>query len=158
MQTARRTLLFTLALISLTVPMIVRAQSPLQFVAVTPCRLVDTRITGNPIQGGTQQDFAVQGNQGSCTGIPTSAAAYSLWIPTVGLLSVVRATPLDVKEQAPGSRAASGLLTTRRYGVASRNGRHPIRIPAFVGQQNCSYGVISHTTPPPRVPPPEAVP
>jgi hypothetical protein len=48
---------------------------PLQFFPVTPCRLVDTR-SGNPIQGGTSENFIVP-QLGNC-GIPTSAAAYSL--------------------------------------------------------------------------------
>ncbi|MGA2902289.1 MAG: protease pro-enzyme activation domain-containing protein [Candidatus Korobacteraceae bacterium] len=53
----------------------------LQFVLVTPCRLVDTRQTGNPIQGGTSQDFTIP-QLGGC-GIPTSAAAYSLNVTVV---------------------------------------------------------------------------
>ena len=53
---------------------------PLQFVAVPPCRVVDTRgpngdFGGPPLQGGTQRNFVVP--QGPC-GIPTSAQAYSL--------------------------------------------------------------------------------
>jgi uncharacterized repeat protein (TIGR03803 family) len=47
-----------------------------QFVPVMPCRLVDTRQTGDPIQGGTWQDFIVPQLNG-CD-IPTTAAAYSL--------------------------------------------------------------------------------
>lgn len=47
--------------------------------AVTPCRVVDTRITGNPIQGGTSENFAVQ----DTCGIPDSAAAYSLNVTVV---------------------------------------------------------------------------
>ncbi len=62
MYVARRTLLFAITFAVLTMPLFVSAQSPLQFVPVTPCRLVDTRITGNPIQGGTAQNFAVQGS------------------------------------------------------------------------------------------------
>lgn len=49
---------------------------PLQLIPLTPCRLVDTRQTGGPIQGGTSRNFTVP-QLGSC-GIPTSAAAYSL--------------------------------------------------------------------------------
>jgi hypothetical protein len=47
---------------------------PLRFIPVTPCRVADTR-RGNPIQGGTHQDFTISGP--TC-GIPASAAAYSL--------------------------------------------------------------------------------
>ena len=49
-----------------------------QFVAITPCRVVDTRPQyggGGPIQGGTHQDFPISGAP-NC-GIPASAAAYS---------------------------------------------------------------------------------
>ena len=53
----------------------------LQFVAVTPCRLVDTRQTGGPIQGGTSRDFPIP--QESGCNIPTTAAAYSLNVSVV---------------------------------------------------------------------------
>jgi uncharacterized repeat protein (TIGR03803 family) len=47
-----------------------------QFVPVTPCRLVDTRQTKTPIQGGTFQFFNVP-QLGDCK-IPATASAYSL--------------------------------------------------------------------------------
>ena len=58
---------------------------PLQFVGVTPCRLVDTRnpdgqFGGPPMQGGTQRNFSVP--QSPCN-IPSSAQAYSLNITVV---------------------------------------------------------------------------
>ncbi len=46
-----------------------------QFVAATPCRLVDTR-NSNPIQGNTSENFMVP-QLGGCN-IPSSAVAYSL--------------------------------------------------------------------------------
>jgi len=52
----------------------------LQFVAATPCRLVDTR-QGSPIQGGTSESFIVP-QLGGCN-IPASAAAYSLNVTAV---------------------------------------------------------------------------
>jgi uncharacterized repeat protein (TIGR03803 family) len=55
--------------------------SPLQFVAVTPCRLVDTRRTGGPIQGGSSRSFPVL-QEGGCN-IPSDAAAYSLNVTVV---------------------------------------------------------------------------
>jgi uncharacterized repeat protein (TIGR03803 family) len=58
--------------------------SPLQFVAVTPCRLVDTRPDrggSGPIPGGTAQSFPIP-QEGGCN-IPTSAAAYSLNVTVV---------------------------------------------------------------------------
>jgi len=53
----------------------------LQFVAVTPCRVVDTRNTGGPIPGGTSRNFLVP-QEGGCN-IPTTAAAYSLNVTVV---------------------------------------------------------------------------
>ncbi len=57
--------------------------SPLQFVAVTPCRLVDTRPPNGsgPILGGTFQNFPIP-QEGGCN-IPTSAVAYSLNVSVV---------------------------------------------------------------------------
>ena len=55
-----------------------------QFVAITPCRLVDTRPErggSGPIQGGTSRDFPIP-QEGGCN-IPTSAAAYSLNVSVV---------------------------------------------------------------------------
>jgi probable HAF family extracellular repeat protein len=58
------------------------AGSPaLQFVPVTPCRLVDTRITGGPIQGGGSRNFSVP-QLGGCD-ISSSAAAFSLNVTAV---------------------------------------------------------------------------
>jgi len=54
--------------------------NPLEFVAVTPCRLVDTRQS-SPINGGTSRDFAVP-DLGGCS-IPANAAAYSLNVTVV---------------------------------------------------------------------------
>jgi DNA-binding beta-propeller fold protein YncE len=54
--------------------------APLQFVSVTPCRLLDTR-NGNPIQGGTSQSLILW-QLGGCN-IPSSAAAYSLNVTVV---------------------------------------------------------------------------
>jgi uncharacterized repeat protein (TIGR03803 family) len=53
----------------------------LQLTAVTPCRLVDTRQTGGPIQGGTSRSFTVP-QLGSCN-IPAAAAVYSLNVTVV---------------------------------------------------------------------------
>jgi uncharacterized repeat protein (TIGR03803 family) len=48
----------------------------LQFVPVAPCRLLDTRTTHTPVQGGTSQSFILS-ELGGCN-IPASAAAYAL--------------------------------------------------------------------------------
>jgi uncharacterized repeat protein (TIGR03803 family) len=52
-----------------------------QFVPVAPCRLLDTRQTHDPIQGGTFQFFDIP-QLGDCN-IPTTAAAYSLNVTVV---------------------------------------------------------------------------
>jgi len=83
MQISRCVLLCTLALIFLAAPLVSSGQSPLQFIPITPCRIVDTRGSGTPIQGGTFQTFAIQGSQGSCKSIPGSPAAYSLNVTVV---------------------------------------------------------------------------
>ena len=56
------------------------AVAQVQLVPVTPCRAVDTRRGGSPIQGGTCQDFTISGpacgipapGQGKylCAGVP----------------------------------------------------------------------------------------
>ena len=64
---------------------VIGGATKLQFVAITPCRLVDTR-TGNPIQGGTSQNFIIP-QLGDCN-IPTSAAAYSLNVTAVPITTL----------------------------------------------------------------------
>jgi len=58
----------------------------LQFVPVTPCRVVDTRgpsgpFGGPPLQGGTSRSFAIP--SGPCPNIPANAAAYALNVTVV---------------------------------------------------------------------------
>jgi YVTN family beta-propeller protein len=68
--------------------------APLQFVPLTPCRLVDTR-QGSPIQGGTSQSFSLP-QQGTCgASIPSSAAAFSLNVTALpmGRLGYLTAWP-----------------------------------------------------------------
>jgi len=52
-----------------------------QFLPATPCRLLDSRQTHDPILGGTSQNFDVP-QLGGCN-IPTTAAAYSLNVTVV---------------------------------------------------------------------------
>jgi len=52
-----------------------------QFVTVTPCRLIDTRQTGGPIQGGAFRTFPIP-QEGGCN-IPATATAYSLNVTVV---------------------------------------------------------------------------
>jgi len=53
----------------------------IQLTPVTPCRLIDTRQTGGPIQGGTSRSFTVP-QLGGCD-IPATAAAHSLNVTVV---------------------------------------------------------------------------
>ncbi len=52
-----------------------------QYMTVTECRLLDTRLTGTPVSGGTWQNFLVP-SLGSCN-VPSTALAYSLNITAV---------------------------------------------------------------------------
>jgi len=82
MRTSRSTLLFAFALLFMAASLIAHAQTALQFVSLpAPCRLIDTRQTGGPIQGGTQRDFPIP-QEGGCN-IPATAAAYSLNVTVV---------------------------------------------------------------------------
>ncbi|MGA3211565.1 MAG: hypothetical protein ABSD20_09670 [Terriglobales bacterium] len=67
---------------------VIRAVTPstVQFVPVTPCRVVDTRNADGPFGGpaitsGSFRSFAIP--SGPCTGISTSATAYSLNVTAV---------------------------------------------------------------------------
>jgi len=85
MAAAPRRLRFILVLLLLATPLALYSQSALQFVAVTPCRVVDTRnpvgpFGGPPISGNGERDFAIP--NGSCS-IPSSAASYSLNVTVV---------------------------------------------------------------------------
>ena len=82
MRTSRSTLLFAFALLFMAASLIAHAQTALQFVSLpAPCRLIDTRQTGGPIQGGTKRDFPIL-QEGACN-IPATAAAYSLNVTVV---------------------------------------------------------------------------
>jgi hypothetical protein len=70
----------------------------LQYVPLSPCRVVDTRLTngafgGPAISGGTSRDFAIPA--GPCPGIPSNSKAYSLNVTTVphGYLGYLSAWP-----------------------------------------------------------------
>ncbi len=78
--------------------------SPLQFVSVTPCRLVDTRqakgeFGGPPIQGGSSRSFPIP-QQTTC-GIPATAAAYSLNVTVVPITTLGYLTIWPTGEDQP---------------------------------------------------------
>jgi DNA-binding beta-propeller fold protein YncE len=60
---------------------VIGAATKLQFVSLPPCRVVDTRKSGGPIQGGTSRSFPLP-TLGGCN-IPATAAADSLNITIV---------------------------------------------------------------------------
>jgi uncharacterized repeat protein (TIGR03803 family) len=66
--------------------------SPLQFVSVSPCRIVDTRnpngpFGGPPIPGQSSRSFPLTEGDNPC-GIPSSAVAYSLNVTVVPLTTL----------------------------------------------------------------------
>ena len=78
--------------------------SPLQFVSITPCRLVDTRGTngpfgGPPIPGGTSRSFPIP-QQMPCD-IPATAAAYSLNVTVVPITTLGYLTIWPTGEDQP---------------------------------------------------------
>jgi hypothetical protein len=82
MRTTRYVLSSAFALVFMAICSLAQAQTALQLVPVTPCRLVDTRpqYGGNgPIPGGTFQSFVLTGK---CS-IPDTAAAFSLNVAVV---------------------------------------------------------------------------
>jgi hypothetical protein len=132
MQTSRCTFLFVLAFTFLTVPLVSNAQGPLQFIPITPCRLVDTRYSGGgPIMGGTSQNFAIQGSQGKCQSIPISATAYSLNVTVVpdGFLGYITVWPAGQNQP---------LVST----MNSYDGRVKANA-AIVGAGNIDNGAVS---------------
>ena len=66
---------------------------PLQFVPVTPCRIIDTRFDSAPFAGKSIHNLAI--SKAAC-GIPATAAAYSLNVTAVpgGALSYLSIGPL----------------------------------------------------------------
>jgi hypothetical protein len=114
MQTTKRTFLLSssvLAFLLIGATIGAYAQTPLQFVSATPCRVADTRLPngpfgGPPIQGGTARSFAIP--QGACS-IPVTAAAYSLNVTVVphGALGYLTVWPTG--ETQPNSSTMNSL-------------------------------------------------
>jgi uncharacterized repeat protein (TIGR03803 family) len=77
------------------------APNAVQFVAVTPCRLVDTRPPGGsgPIPAGTSESFPIP-QLGGCN-IPATAAAYSLNVSVVPQRSLGYLTIWPTGERQP---------------------------------------------------------
>src|ERR1700744_4926122 len=83
-RTSRICLLFTLLFLLASTAINSYAQSALQLVTVTPCRLIDTRTNGGPIQGGTSRTFNLPqlATAAGCNSLAT-ASAYSLNVTVV---------------------------------------------------------------------------
>jgi hypothetical protein len=85
MSATRLRLLLALAILIIVTTAVAAAQTAMQFVPMTPCRVVDTRNSdgpfgGPPISAQGERDFALP--EGNC-GIPSSAAAYALNVTVV---------------------------------------------------------------------------
>ncbi len=110
----------------------------LQFVPVTPCRVVDTRgpagdFGGPPIQGGSSRDFAIPG--GPCSGIPSAAAAYSLNVTAVpsGRLGYLTVWP-------------TGLTRTQTSILNSLDGRIKANAAVVPAGDNAAVSVYASST------------
>jgi YVTN family beta-propeller protein len=84
---------------------VIAGDTTLQFIPVTPCRVVDTRnpngpFGGPPILGGTRRDFSIP--QGACN-IPASAVAYSLNVTVVPSGQLGYLTMWPTSESQPGT-------------------------------------------------------
>ena len=78
---------------------VIGGNTKLQLVNVTPCRLVDTRSNGGPIQGGSSRNFTLPG-LGGCN-IPATAAAYSLNVTVVPITTLGYLTIWPTAERQP---------------------------------------------------------
>ena len=96
MHSMRHAFLSVVIFAFLTISLLAVAQVPLQFVAITPCRVVDTRRANGPfggptLQAQTSRSFTIP--EGACNVLATNLAAYSLNVtvvprPTLGYLTI----------------------------------------------------------------------
>ena len=106
MLTTRRLFPSAFLFMLLTASLLSVAQSPLRFVPVTPCRVVDTRLLPNgPFKGPSipalgSRDFAIP--QGPC-GIPSNAAAYALNATVIPYRHLGYLTVWPTGTDAPGN-------------------------------------------------------
>jgi uncharacterized repeat protein (TIGR01451 family) len=106
-----RAFAFSLLLLLISSPIFGEAQSALRFVAITPCRVVDTRWLSGPfggpaIQGGTFRSFAIP--NGPCQ-IPNTAAAYSLNVTVVPHSTLGYLTVWPTSQQMPIASTLNSL-------------------------------------------------
>ena len=104
MPATRRSLLFAILFVLLTTAFAAYSQTAMQFMAVTPCRVADTRKTpgqfGGPTMGaGAERDFPVP--LSACS-IPNTATAYSLNVTVVprGTLNYITVWPTGQTQPA----------------------------------------------------------
>ena len=97
--------------------------SGLQFSSVTPCRLIDTRNTGSPIQGGTSQNFIIP-QLGSCN-IPSAAEAYSLNVTVVphGTLGYITVWPAGLAQPLISTMNSRRWTDRKRRRSSCRQGQ-----------------------------------
>src|SRR5271165_2339511 len=135
----RRVYWFVLVFIFLVISLHVVAQTPLQFVATTPCRIADTRnptgeFGGPAIQGRAFRNFAIPNNK-ACN-IPSTAAAYSL------NLTVVPSGPLGYVTMWPTGEDQPVVSTENS--VDGRVKANAAIVPA--GNQGAVSVFVSNTT------------
>jgi hypothetical protein len=88
--------------------------SSLQFVAVTPCRIADTRVTGGALVAGqrvfdaTLATYATQGGKAGSCGLPTGSAVASVQL-NLGAISQNNKTS-DIKGWATGTTEPTASL------------------------------------------------
>ena len=98
------------------------AAGGLSLFTLTPCRVVDTRISGGPISGGTSRSFAVL-NSGC--GVPASAQAYSMNATVVpsGPLGYLTVWPTGIAQPLVSTlNALDGQITANALIVPAGTG------------------------------------
>jgi hypothetical protein len=90
--------------------------APSQLVAITPCRIIDTRpgnpaayAPGVPLQGGVYVTFDLNSAPAPCNSIPSTAVAYSLNVTAVGPSAV------GFLSVFPGTTVPSPLTSLLNY-------------------------------------------
>jgi len=69
------------------------SQADLVYTPVTPCRIIDTRLAGGPIAGGTTRDFRVTGTDLSAQGGSATGCGIPSGPATAAVINFVAVTP-----------------------------------------------------------------
>jgi hypothetical protein len=119
-------LLWCLAMGTLTVAaQSVNSMTPLQFVPLqTPCRAVDTRLTGGPIAAGTSQNFNPAGGECNIPSQGSGPIAYALNVTVVprGPLGYLTVWPTGEPQPVVSTLNSDGIVKANAAIVAGGNG------------------------------------